>query len=117
MGCDIADGLGQGLLGVILAVSVSCAAVDIDSVHVAVARTPVEQGLRGDVANENVGRAGLVRIYLGQPWSAVNCWRSSPWKFGKAALPGQEKHSRYGEQILPKTVPHSGWMSMTQRRA
>lgn len=73
MGCDIADGLGQDLLGVILAVSVSCAAVDIDSVHVAGVRIPVEQGLRGDVANGNVGPVGLARIYLGQPPSAVDC--------------------------------------------
>lgn len=101
----------------ILTVFVSCAAVDIDSVHVAAVRIPAKQGPWEYVANENVGPADLVRIYLGQSWSAVNGGRSSRRKFGRAALPGQEKDSRHGERILPKTVPHAGWMSKTQRTA
>ena len=42
--CDIADGLEQYWLGVVLTVFVSCAAVDIDSVHVAAVRIPAKQG-------------------------------------------------------------------------
>lgn len=66
--------------------------------------------------NGNVG-PGLVRIYLVQPWSAVNGCGSSPRKFGRVGLPEQEKDSRHDERILSKTAPHAGSMSKTQRRA
>jgi hypothetical protein len=66
MGYDIADGPGQGWLDVVLAVFVSCAAVDIDSAHAAAVKIPAMQGLRENVANGNVGPVDFVRIYLGQ---------------------------------------------------
>lgn len=105
------------MLGTVLTVFLSCAAVDIGSVHAAAVRIPARQGLWEHVANGNAGPAGFVRIYLAQPWSGVNGWGNPPRQFGSVALPGQEKGSRRGERILPETVPHAGWTSKTQRRA